>query len=135
MNNVTSYLNCTYKELKREVPSDCTGFNCNLNCTYKELKLLDMKGITLIDGILIVPTRNWNIAQAEKTVEEANELLEAVQLNNKGEIGLELGDNIVTLIFQAKMQNVDFLDCLELAYNKISKRKGKMQNGTFVKDK
>jgi len=36
---------------------------------------------------------------------------------------------------QAKMQNVSLERCLEGAYNVISKRTGRMINGTFVKDK
>jgi hypothetical protein len=33
------------------------------------------------------------------------------------------------------MQNLKLEDCLESAYNVISKRTGKMVNGQFVKDK
>jgi hypothetical protein len=40
----------------------------------------------------------------------------------------------VTLIIQAKMQGLDLNECLGSAYNVISKRTGKMVNGTFVKD-
>jgi hypothetical protein len=32
------------------------------------------------------------------------------------------------------MQNLDLIECVESAYNIISKRNGKMINGTFVKD-
>jgi hypothetical protein len=32
------------------------------------------------------------------------------------------------------MQKVNLVDCLESAYNVISKRTGKMVNGQFVKD-
>jgi hypothetical protein len=45
-----------------------------------------------------------------------------------------MGDIMVTLIIQAKMQNVSLEYCLESAYNVISKRTGKMINGQFVKD-
>jgi DNA-binding protein len=41
---------------------------------------------------------------------------------------------MVTLIIQAKMQNVSLEYCLKSAYNVISKRTGKMVNGQFVKD-
>lgn len=74
------------------------------------------------------------IAQADKTIEEANEIKIAILNNDKAEIIDGIGDTLVTLIIQAKMQGVDILDCLENAYNVISKRKGKMINGTFVKD-
>jgi hypothetical protein len=45
-----------------------------------------------------------------------------------------MGDILVTLIIQAKMQGVSLETCLEGAYNIISKRTGKMINGQFVKD-
>lgn len=35
----------------------------------------------------------------------------------------------------AKIYGLKFVDCIELAYNTISKRKGKMIDGSFVKEK
>jgi hypothetical protein len=40
----------------------------------------------------------------------------------------------VTIIIQAKMQNMSLVECLEGAYNIIAKRTGKMVDGQFVKD-
>lgn len=57
------------------------------------------------------------IAQADKTIEEANEIKIAILNNDKAEIIDGIGDTLVTLIIQAKMQNVNLLDCLESAYN------------------
>lgn len=74
------------------------------------------------------------VAQAGKTLEEVQELLDAIQQENKEEIVDALGDVFVTIIIQAKLQNLSLLECLESAYNIIAKRKGKMINGTFVKD-
>lgn len=74
-------------------------------------------------------------AQALKTLEECNELIDAIDKEHKGETVDALGDVFVTLIIQAKMQGVDLLDCLQIAYDVISKRTGKMENGMFVKDK
>lgn len=73
-------------------------------------------------------------AQAEKTLEEVHELIDAIATNDKLEIEDALGDILVTIIIQAKIQNVSLIKCLEGAYNVISKRTGKMINGTFVKD-
>lgn len=50
------------------------------------------------------------------------------------DLKLELGDVMVTLIVLSKQLNVDIVDCLNMAYEKISKRKGKTINGTFVKE-
>ena len=73
-------------------------------------------------------------AQAWKTLEEAQEILDGILNNDREEIVDGIGDTIVTLIIQAEMQNLNPLDCLESAYNVIAKRKGKMIDGQFVKD-
>lgn len=46
---------------------------------------------------------------------------------------LEMGDIFVTLIILCEDLRIDPVVCLEMAYEKISKRKGKTINGTFVK--
>jgi NTP pyrophosphatase (non-canonical NTP hydrolase) len=73
-------------------------------------------------------------AQANKTMEECQELIDAIQDNNREEISDALGDILVTIIIQAKMQNMSLVECLEGAYNIIAKRTGKMVDGQFVKD-
>jgi NTP pyrophosphatase (non-canonical NTP hydrolase) len=73
-------------------------------------------------------------AQAGKTVEEVQELIDAINTNNKPEIEDALGDILVTIIIQAEMQEVSLIDCLESAYNVISKRTGVMKDGQFLKD-
>jgi len=74
------------------------------------------------------------IAQASKTIEEVNELVDAIIKDDKGEIVDALGDILVTIIIQAEMQGLKLTECLESAYNVISKRTGKMVDGQFVKD-
>jgi NTP pyrophosphatase (non-canonical NTP hydrolase) len=75
------------------------------------------------------------LRQAEKTLEECQELICAILNEDREEIKLELGDVLVTLIIQAKMQNITIEECLQGAYDVISKRTGKMINGQFIKDK
>jgi NTP pyrophosphatase (non-canonical NTP hydrolase) len=72
--------------------------------------------------------------QADKTLEEVEELRAAIADDNREEIADALGDILVTIIIQAKMQNMSLVECLEGAYNIIAKRTGKMVNGQFVKD-
>ena len=90
------------------------------------------------------------LAQARKTEEEVQELLEACvaqhggfttftnlkgkKVNVNEEIKDALGDILVTIIIGAELQGLKLTDCLESAYNVISKRTGKMVNGQFVKD-
>ena len=73
-------------------------------------------------------------SQAKKTVEEVEELVNAVCDDNKAEIIDAIGDIVVTLIMQCHIQGVTLTECLESAYNVISKRKGKMVDGQFVKE-
>lgn len=47
---------------------------------------------------------------------------------------LEYGDVLVTLCILAKQLDIDPTTCLEMAYEKIKKRKGKTIDGTFVKE-
>ena len=79
--------------------------------------------------------RATTIAQAMKTSEEVNELIKAIDDDDRDEIIDAIGDILVTIIIQSEMQGVSILDCLNSAYNVISKRTGKMINGQFVKDK
>jgi NTP pyrophosphatase (non-canonical NTP hydrolase) len=75
------------------------------------------------------------MAQALKTLEETTELCTAINNNDRPEIIDAMGDIMVTLIIQAHMQDISLQQCLESAYKVISKRKGKMINGQFVKEK
>lgn len=72
--------------------------------------------------------------QSLKTLEEAGELVLAVGQKNREEIQDSLGDILVTIIIQAEMQGLKLEDCLQSAYDVISKRKGVMNNGTFIKN-
>jgi NTP pyrophosphatase (non-canonical NTP hydrolase) len=74
------------------------------------------------------------IKQAMKTQEELTELCNAILNEDREEIKDAIGDIIVTLIIQAKMQGMTIEECLNAAYDVISKRTGKMINGQFVKD-
>ena len=82
-------------------------------------------------GILANAT---TLRQCDKTQEEVNELYTAIIENNRPEIIDAIGDIVVTLIIQCKMQGLSLEECLESAYNVISKRTGKMVNGQFVKN-
>ena len=74
------------------------------------------------------------MSQAEKTHEEVLELISAIDEDDKEEIVDALGDILVTIIIQAEMQGLSLEDCLQSAYNVISKRKGVMKDGKFVKE-
>ena len=72
--------------------------------------------------------------QYVKLQEEAGELAKALLKNDKPEVVDAIGDMVVVLTNLAFLQGVDIEHCIDSAYKVISKRKGKMINGTFVKD-
>jgi len=72
--------------------------------------------------------------QYVKLQEEAGELAKALLENNKLEVIDAIGDIVVVLTNLAHLQGVHIETCIAEAYKVISKRKGKMINGTFVKD-
>ena len=72
--------------------------------------------------------------QYVKLQEEAGELAKALLENDKLEVIDAIGDMVVVLTNLAHLQGVHIETCIAEAYKVISKRKGKMINGTFVKD-
>ena len=72
--------------------------------------------------------------QYVKLQEEAGELAKALLENDKPEVIDAIGDMVVVLTNLAHLQGVHIETCVAEAYKVISKRKGKMINGTFVKD-
>ena len=69
-----------------------------------------------------------------KLQEEAGEVARAILKEDKLETIDGLGDTLVVLINLAALCGYNLEDCLAEAYDVISKRTGKMHNGTFVKD-
>jgi hypothetical protein len=63
---------------------------------------------------------------------EARNTPEVVALREN--MKLEMGDIFVTLIILSEQLNLDPVDCLGRAYEKIKDRKGKTINGVFIKE-
>jgi NTP pyrophosphatase (non-canonical NTP hydrolase) len=74
------------------------------------------------------------ITQYVKLQEEAGELAKALLKNDHDEINDAIGDMVVVLTNLAHMHGTDIEACIAQAYDEIKSRKGKMINGTFVKD-
>ena len=68
-----------------------------------------------------------------KLMEEAGEVGRAILKQDTDEIIDGIGDMVVVLTNLAELVGVPIEECIQQAYNEISKRKGKMVNGTFVK--
>ena len=73
--------------------------------------------------------------QYVKLQEEAGELAKALLNKDQPEIVDAIGDIVVVLTNLAHLAGHKIEDCIDTAYGVIAKRKGKMINGTFVKNK
>ena len=72
--------------------------------------------------------------QALKLVEEVGEICRAILKEDHDEVVDGIGDCVVVLTNLAELQGVSIEKCINVAYNEISQRSGKMVNGTFKKD-
>ncbi len=102
---------------------------------------------TLTD--LIAKINEWaderNLKQADPKIqwmritEEVGEIRDVLLKPTKftdPQIALKdaIGDTLVTIIVLAHQLDLDVTECLGIAYEEIKNRKGKMVNGTFVKE-
>lgn len=72
--------------------------------------------------------------QSLKLVEEVGEICRAILKEDHDEVVDGIGDCVVVLTNLAELQGVSIEKCINVAYNEISQRSGKMVNGTFKKD-
>ncbi|WP_462419993.1 MazG-like family protein [Salinicoccus sp. Marseille-QA3877] len=72
--------------------------------------------------------------QALKLGEEFGELCEALAKGNRNMLKDSLGDMYVVMTILAMQERVDVKACVEMAYEEIKDRKGKMIDGVFVKE-
>lgn len=76
------------------------------------------------------------VMQALKVNEEVGEIATEITHNRLHGDGMidALGDSLVTIIILADILGYDPRECLQEAYNVISKRKGETIDGCFVKE-
>ena len=72
--------------------------------------------------------------QALKLVEEVGETCRAILKEDRAEAIDGIGDCVVVLTNLAELIGHPIENCIEAAYNEIKDRKGKMANGTYVKN-
>lgn len=70
--------------------------------------------------------------QFAKLIQEAGELSDNICKGK--DIRDDIGDMMVVLINIAERNNLSLTECLEVAYNDIKDRKGRMVDGVFVKE-
>ena len=79
-------------------------------------------------------TKGDTKTQFAKLVEETGELAQAILKKDDAEFADAIGDMVVVLTNMAHLGGTTIEECIDAAYKVISKRTGKMVNGTFVKD-
>lgn len=73
-------------------------------------------------------------AQMCKLMEEVGELANGLNKGNNDVIKDSIGDIVVVLVVMCTQLDLDITNCINLAYETIKKRKGKVINGIFVKE-
>ena len=112
----------------------------NFITTISKPKVCSKKPLKMFENI-----RDWartrglydkgdTMTQYVKLQEEAGELAKALLKNDQPEVIDAIGDMVVVLTNLAHQRGVHIETCIAEAYKVISKRTGKMINGTFVKD-
>ena len=79
-------------------------------------------------------TKGDTKTQFAKLIEETGELAQAILKKDEKEFVDAIGDMVVVLTNMAHLGGTTIEECIATAYKVISKRTGKMVNGTFVKD-
>ena len=72
--------------------------------------------------------------QIMKLLEESGELASGVAKSNEPLIKDSVGDIFVVLTVLCLQLGIDIEECIDLAYNEIKDRKGKLIDGVFVKE-
>jgi len=121
----------------------CSYEDVDCNRTKTKTGALNMSGRRAPDRFDLI--RTWadqrglydkgdTKTQYLKLMEEAGELGRAILKNDEPEFIDAIGDMVVVLTNLARLGGVSIETCIDSAYDVISKRTGKMVNGTFVKD-
>lgn len=72
--------------------------------------------------------------QMLKLIEEVGELASAMNKSNRVGIVDGIGDAFVVLVILSLQLDLDIAYCVQMAYNEIKDRRGRMINGVFVKE-
>lgn len=73
-------------------------------------------------------------AQMLKTIEELGETAGAIARGNLAGVMDGIGDVVVCLTILASQHGLEIEDCINDAWEEIKDRKGRMENGVFIKD-
>jgi NTP pyrophosphatase (non-canonical NTP hydrolase) len=95
---------------------------------------VEIKIIQWSEARKIIPNSTPEI-QLLKAMSEMGELADATIKNDREAIEDAVGDVMVCLVNYCALQDLNLVDCMEVAYDQIKNRKGTLlPNGLFVKE-
>jgi NTP pyrophosphatase (non-canonical NTP hydrolase) len=95
---------------------------------------IEIKIIQWSEARKIIPNSTPE-TQLLKAMSELGELADATIKNDREAIEDAVGDVMVCLINYCALQDLNLVDCMEVAYDQIKNRKGTLlPNGLFVKE-
>jgi len=94
---------------------------------------VEMKIIQWSEQRRIIPNSNPE-SQLLKAVSEIGELADATIKKDREAIVDSVGDVMVCLINYCALQDINLVECMEIAYDQIKNRRGRLlPNGVFLK--
>ena len=94
----------------------------------------EMRIIQWAEARQIIPNSTPE-TQLLKAISEMGELADATIKGDRLDVMDAVGDVMVCLINYCALQDINLVDCMELAYEQIKDRKGTLlPNGVFVKE-
>jgi len=95
---------------------------------------VEIKIIQWAEARKIIPNSNPE-TQLLKAMSELGELADATIKKDRDAIVDAVGDVMVCLVNYCALQDLNLVDCMEVAYDQIKNRRGTLlSNGLFVKD-
>jgi len=95
---------------------------------------IEMQIIQWAEARRIIPNSTPS-TQLLKAVSEMGELADATIKNNREDILDAVGDVMVCLVNYCALQDINLVECMQIAYDQIKNRKGiLLPNGVFVKE-
>ena len=78
--------------------------------------------------------RNLHTQDHKMQTLKVGELFKAIVKNDTEELIDAVGDTYVTLVILCQQLGIEIEDCVHAAYSEIKDRRGKLVDGTFIKE-
>lgn len=136
------YINCPYAAQNERGEPICTDTKEQTTCRMSDDAICDDVTFETIDKRVYHWARERSLfkesnptAQYGKLVDEVTELGTALVFGDENDVIDAIGDIMVVLSIISRMHSTNLCTCYDKAYNQIKDRKGRIENGIFVKEK